>query len=88
MLNIVVEPEGVPGCVLIRAAGEWTGPGRLTRALGINLGHYGADLTAGDLQLRDGPRIIDSLVRITPRIGISKAADLPLRYVIQALGKL
>ncbi len=82
MLNIVVEEEGVPGCVLIRAAGEWTGPGRLTRALGINLSHYGVDLTDGDFQLRDGPRIEDSRVQITPRIGISKAVDLPLRFVI------
>src|SRR5450631_4803856 len=52
-LNIVAEPEGVAGCVLIRAvepigvvAGAAllsNGPGKLTRALGITLEHYGAD---------------------------------------------
>ncbi len=82
MLNIVVEPEGVPGCVLIRAAGEWTGPGRLTRGMGIDLGHYGVDLTRGDLRICQGERVPDGRVAITPRIGISKAADLPLRFLI------
>src|ERR1700722_13195539 len=48
-LNIVAEPEGVAGCVLIRAveplvaAAQATlnsnGPGKLTRALGITLQH-------------------------------------------------
>lgn len=61
-----------------------SGPGRLCAAFGLTrASHNGADLLdpAGDLQLRDdghGPaRIV-----ITPRIGISKAADRPLRYFI------
>ena len=82
MLNVVSEPEGVPGCVLIRAAGEWTGPGRLTRGLGIDLSHYGADLTGGDLRIEAGERIDDSRIVATPRIGITKAVDLHLRFLI------
>ncbi|MBM3738451.1 MAG: DNA-3-methyladenine glycosylase, partial [Acidobacteria bacterium] len=66
-LNFVTEPEGSPGCVLIRAleplAGildeRCDGPGRLTRALGVGLGHYGRDLTRGLLtvhaSLEPGP---------------------------------
>ena len=53
-LNVVAEPEGTPGCVLIRSVeGAGNGPGKLTRAMGITLEHYGADLTRGAL---DDPR--------------------------------
>ena len=60
------------------------GPGRLAQALGITRARdNGKDLTApsGDLVLADDgfrPRE----VAITPRIGITKAAAEPLRYVI------
>jgi len=82
MLNIVVEPVGIPGCVLIRAAGQWSGPGRLTRGLGINLTHYGADLTTGILTMLKGQNIPDENVLITPRIGITKASKKLLRFLI------
>ena len=36
MLNIVTESEGFPAAVLIRGAGAWTGPARLTKALAID----------------------------------------------------
>src|SRR5579864_248606 len=62
-LNIVAEPEGVAGCVLIRAvepvgavaeiALPSNGPGKLTRALGITLNHYGVDLTQGPITLHE-----------------------------------
>jgi DNA-3-methyladenine glycosylase len=79
-LNIVAEPEGTPGCVLIRGVeGIGDGPGKLTRALGITLEHYGCDLTRGPLTVRSGraPLAID----VTPRIGIRQSAELPLRFV-------
>lgn len=82
MLNVVVEPEDTPGCVLIRSAGEWTGPGRLTRAMGIDLSHYGTDLTGGDLRIHEGKRIDEARVQVTPRIGISKTVDKHLRFLI------
>ncbi|WP_051670734.1 DNA-3-methyladenine glycosylase [Bryobacter aggregatus] len=82
MLNVVVEPEGTPGCVLIRAAGDFTGPGRLTRGLGIELSHYGVDFTKGPIRIHQGEKIPDSRVLITPRIGITKAADFLLRFLI------
>ena len=57
-----------------------SGPGKLTRALEITRAHNGVDLTRGELIVRNGnaPAQID----VSPRIGISKCADLPLRFTI------
>ena len=92
-LNIVAESEGVAGCVLIRAvepldavAGATltsNGPGKLTRALGITLQHYGADLTRGPITLHEPTDRKSFEIGISPRIGISHAADLPLRFFIR-----
>jgi DNA-3-methyladenine glycosylase len=81
MLNIAVEPEGVPGCVLLRATSRFAGPGLLTRAFGLTGDHYGADCTGTDFHLLDAPSLPDSSVLVTPRIGITQAAGLPLRFV-------
>jgi DNA-3-methyladenine glycosylase len=61
-----------------------SGPGRLCQAFGITrTTHNGIDLLSedSDLQLRDDgcetPRILT-----TPRIGISKAAERPLRFAL------
>jgi len=92
-LNIVAEPKGVAGCVLIRAvepidhsAGitqPSNGPGKLTRAMGITLQHYGADLTRGPITLHQPRDQAPFEIAISPRIGISEAADLPLRFFIR-----
>ena len=92
-LNIVAEPEGVAGCVLIRAvepipavsgtAVLSNGPGKLTRALGITIEHYGADLTRGPITLHDPPDPEAFEIGISPRIGISQAEELPLRFFIR-----
>lgn len=89
-LNIVAEPEGTAGCVLIRAlepvrglSVSATGPGRLTKAMGITLSHYGADLTRGPLAVHESPDRDPQEIDASPRIGISKAADLPLRFIIR-----
>jgi DNA-3-methyladenine glycosylase len=61
-----------------------SGPGRLCQACGITRAtHNGVDLLSvdSDLQLRDdGYKTLSILT--TPRIGITKAAERPLRYVI------
>jgi DNA-3-methyladenine glycosylase len=101
-LNIVAEPAGTPGCVLIRAIEPVagldimrlrrpsarsdrdlaSGPGKLTRALGITRAMSGRDMTRGDLVVRARPT--EGIeIAVTPRIGITKCADWPLRYFIK-----
>jgi DNA-3-methyladenine glycosylase len=59
-----------------------SGPGNLTRALGITLRDNGADLTRGRITIEppDGPR--GFRVAAGPRVGITRARDLPLRFWI------
>jgi DNA-3-methyladenine glycosylase len=77
--NVACEPEGTPGCVLIRGLDFVSGPGRLTRAMGIARAHSGRDLTCGDLRIERGAA--PARVEATPRIGITKAADRRWRFV-------
>jgi DNA-3-methyladenine glycosylase len=61
-----------------------SGPGRLCQAFGITRAtHNGIDLLSADsdLQLRDDGYTTHSVVT-TPRIGITKAAERPLRFLI------
>lgn len=93
--NLVTGPEGSGQAVLLRAleplgavdamrvnrpCAELTrlcaGPGNLTAALGISGDHDGIALGRG-FDLRPGP---GGEVWCGPRIGITKSADLPLRF--------
>ncbi len=60
-----------------------SGPARLTQALGITLDHYGADMTQGELIVREPAKPQPFEIEVTPRIGISKCAELPLRFVLR-----
>ena len=59
-----------------------SGPGNLTRALGLTLRDNGADLTRGRLTVEpaDAPRAFR--VAAGPRIGLTRARDLRLRFWI------
>ena len=97
-LNVVTEPEGQPGCVLIRAvepvdgldlmrrrrgkADLAGGPGKLTQALGITRRQNGADLTVGGLGIEAGPARRFE-IEVTPRIGIRQCVDWPLRFLMR-----
>jgi len=62
------------------------GPGKLTVALGIDRAHDGVDLTRGSLGIWRGKTNADrTLVSVGPRIGITKARELPLRFVSKEL---
>jgi DNA-3-methyladenine glycosylase len=59
------------------------GPAMLCQALGINLLQNGDDLEKTSwLAITDGEKIGKEEVLATPRIGISRGKDLPLRFVI------
>ena len=107
-LNVSCLPDGVPGCVLLRAlepvagiaemaearrirlAKESdlkkisSGPGRLCEAFAITRERdNGKNLASSKSDLRlaeDGYRV--RRVVVTPRIGITKSTNEPLRYVI------
>ncbi len=57
------------------------GPAKLCEALGIDRAMDGAMLTGiGPLTIHAGEPVPDARVVVGPRVGISKAVDLPLRF--------
>ncbi len=59
------------------------GPGRLCQALGITGVHDGQSLETGPVRLLRPARATPVAVAVGPRIGISRAADWPLRFCEQ-----
>ncbi|MGE3799403.1 MAG: DNA-3-methyladenine glycosylase [Candidatus Kapaibacterium sp.] len=61
------------------------GPGKLTRALGIGPEHNGLDLLTphSPIKLLQGEPVPNRMVETTPRVGISKAVELPWRWIIR-----
>jgi DNA-3-methyladenine glycosylase len=59
------------------------GPGKLCAALGIDRRMNGLSLQSGPLVIRGGDPLASSSIVTTTRIGITKAADWPLRYYIK-----
>jgi DNA-3-methyladenine glycosylase len=58
-----------------------SGPGKLTQALDIELGGNDTDLVAGPIALGPHPRGWQHVELVAgPRIGITKAAELPWRF--------
>ena len=58
------------------------GPGKLCQALGIDRELDGVPLDSGPLRIVAGTSVPDDDVRVSPRIGITKAADWPLRFFV------
>ena len=65
-----------------------SGPGKLTIALGITRRLNRADLTAGELTVREWHGAPPLEIEVTPRVGIRYAADWPLRFVARPLSAL
>ncbi|MGQ0713102.1 MAG: DNA-3-methyladenine glycosylase [Gemmatimonadaceae bacterium] len=62
------------------------GPGKLCAALGIGPQHNGLPLQQPPLWVTSGIGYPDRDVVVAPRIGITKAADWPLRWYVRASG--
>ena len=59
------------------------GPGKLTQALAIELDRNGADLARGPLRIGPPPPAWRGVELVAgPRIGITKAAELPWRFCV------
>jgi DNA-3-methyladenine glycosylase len=61
-----------------------SGPGKLSEALGVDLSLNGADLFEPPLELAEPDRAWSGVeITASPRIGITKAAELPWRYCVK-----
>jgi DNA-3-methyladenine glycosylase len=93
MLNAVTGDDGYPSAVLLRGAGPWNGPAKLTKALSIDkrFNALPASSTVG-LWLEDrGVRIPRGRMQRTPRIGVDYSgpwAAKPFRFVLDPLPNL
>ena len=59
------------------------GPGKLCQALAITGSMTGKPLQRKPLVIREGQPIADREVEITTRIGITKSAEWPLRFIVR-----
>lgn len=59
-----------------------SGPGKLTQALGIELAHNDTSLQEGPIAIRAGQAAEPGEIVVAPRVGITKAAELPWRFCL------
>lgn len=60
-----------------------SGPGKLCTALGITGSMSAKNLLRKPLLIREGEPVADDRVELTTRIGITKSADWPLRWIVR-----
>lgn len=59
-----------------------SGPGKLCAALGIVGSMNGKTLQRTPIRIREGEHVLDGQVRVTTRIGITRCADWPMRWIV------
>jgi len=90
MLNLVTGPEGWPSAILIRGVEGMSGPGRVTKSLGIGREFNGLlAVPASGLHIEDrGIVVPDRMVKRTPRIGVDYAGPVwaakPWRFLLNS----
>lgn len=85
MLNVVCGPVGYPAAVLLRGAGEISGPGRLTKTLGIDGSFNKREAKRkSSLWFEDRGESMVKIVRV-PRVGVDYAGPAwskkPYRFI-------
>jgi len=60
-----------------------SGPGKLCAALGVTGAMNGKSLRRKPIVIREGETVADDDVAITTRIGITRSADWPLRWIVR-----
>jgi len=87
MMNVVAGNKNEPQAALIRGIEGFDGPGKLTRALGIDKSFNGEDLVKSDrIWITESGMNPDYIT--TPRIGIGYAGewkDKPWRYLMKSI---
>jgi len=85
MMNIVTGPRDVAQAVLIRGAGNISGPGRLTKALGID-GSFNGESVINSPRIWIEDTGLQLPVAAMPRVGINYAGEpwisMPWRFMI------
>jgi len=85
MLNVVTSIPGTPQAVLIRGLREASGPGRLTRLLGVDKTYNGLDLVNSDRIAIEDRGVVPSYTT-GPRVGIDYAGEpwrsKPWRFIM------
>ena len=85
LLRAMIPVDGVPviqrrrGPVSLRDLSN--GPGKLTSALGMTRAHDQEPMRISEVVVRTAEPIPDEQVLVTPRIGITRAVDWPLRFL-------
>ena len=91
MLNIVTGPEDFPAAILIRTVGDFDGPGKLTKKMGIDKSfHEKIAVPETCLWIEDRSeeeKFPKFKIQKTPRIGVDYAGEIwsqkPYRFLIQ-----
>jgi len=85
MMNVVTGDKGIPQAVLFRGLREASGPGRLTRLVGVDRNFYGEDLVLSDRIWIEESGSTPSY-RAGPRVGIDYAGEpwrsMPWRFLM------
>ena len=81
--------EPLAGMEIMRRRGDHgqevrllSGPGKIGRGFGLDLKDNGRDFTRGALGLAAGMPVPNREVAVTRRIGISRAVELPYRFLV------
>jgi DNA-3-methyladenine glycosylase len=83
-IEVMRERRKLDGRTGRRADGQLCdGPGKLCQALGITKPLDGQSMPGSPVALLRGHRVRNTEIAVTPRVGITRAVDWPLRFAIR-----